>query len=253
MKALEEHGIGRPSTYAPTISTIIARNYVQREEGRLKPTELACMVNDLLVQHFPSIVDYQFTAHMEDCFDEIAAGTREWVPILREFYVPFKELLKQKDAELTKDTVLTETTDAVCEKCGKPMLVRMGRYGKFIACSGFPECKNTKQIEDASEGGDSEQDKEEAPQCELCGNVMVKKRGRFGMFWGCSNYPTCKSIKPLAKDVLGPCPKCSAGSVVKKRTKRGRIFFGCNKYPDCDYSAWTKPGDEGKKKDDEDI
>ncbi len=246
VKALEEYGIGRPSTYAPTISTIIARNYVQREDSRLKPTELACMVNDLLVQHFPSIVDYQFTAHMEDSFDEIAEGKKEWVPILRDFYVPFKELLKQKDAELTKENVLVETTDVVCDKCGKPMVVRMGRYGKFLACSGFPECKSTKQIEDPSDGTD-DGEKEETPKCDLCSAEMTKKRGRFGMFWGCSNYPTCKSIKPLAKDIVSPCPKCVAGSVVKKRTKRGKVFFGCNKYPECDYSAWTNPVGQKEK------
>lgn len=246
VKALEEYGIGRPSTYAPTISTIIARNYVQREDSRLKPTELACMVNDLLVQHFPSVVDYQFTAHMEDSFDEIAQGTKEWVPILREFYEPFKKLLMEKDVELTKDKVLAETTDVICDKCSKAMVVRMSRYGKFLACSGFPECKNTKQIEGNEDGESSDSDGEEAPLCEKCGGLMAKKRGRFGMFWGCSNYPECKSIKPLAKDVLGPCPKCEKGSIVRRRTKRGKIFFGCNKYPDCDYTSWTKPGEEKK-------
>lgn len=238
VKALEEYGIGRPSTYAPTISTIITRNYVQREDNKLKPTELACMVSDLLVQHFPSVVDYQFTAHMEDNFDDIAQGKKEWVPVLREFYTPFKELLKKKDAELTKDAVLAETTDVVCDKCGRAMLVRMGRYGKFLACSGFPECKNTKQIEEPE---NESEDTEEAPQCDLCGSKMVKKRGRFGMFWGCSNYPECKNIKPLAKDILGLCPKCGKGSIVKRRTKRGKTFYGCNKYPDCDYTSWTRP------------
>ncbi len=252
VKALEEHGIGRPSTYAPTISTIIARNYVQREDSRLKPTELACMVNDLLVQHFPSIVDYQFTAHMEDSFDTIAEGKQDWVPVLREFYTPFKELLTKKDAELTKDKVMAEVTDVICDTCGKPMVVRMSRYGKFLACSGFPECKHTKQLENEGDGEQSDET-EEAPLCDLCGSKMAKKRGRFGMFWGCSNYPTCKSIKPLAKDILGPCPKCEKGSIVRRRTKRGKTFYGCNKYPDCDYTSWTKPGEEKGKSEDADT
>lgn len=242
VKALEEHGIGRPSTYAPTISTILQRNYVQREEGKLKPTDLAFMVNDLLVAHFPQIVDYEFTAHMEDSFDTIAEGKKEWMPIIKSFYGPFKELLVEKDKELTKDAVLAETTDEKCEKCRRAMVVRMSRYGKFLACSGFPECKFTKRTED-----DNDQSTEEAPLCEKCGAAMQKKRGRFGSFWGCSNYPDCKNIKSLEKDSFGPCPECGTGTVTARRTKRGKVFYGCSRYPDCSYSTWTRP----EKKDDQ--
>lgn len=236
VKALEEYGIGRPSTYAPTISTILQRNYAQREEGKLKPTDLAFMVNDLLVAHFPQIVDYEFTARMEDSFDDVAEGKQQWVPVIKSFYGPFKELLTEKDKELTKDGVMAETTNEVCEKCGRPMVVRMSRYGKFLACSGFPECKFTKRT-----GDDDDQGDEEAPLCDKCGHAMQKKRGRFGMFWGCGNYPDCKNIKPLGKDSFGPCPECGAGIVTTRRTKRGKVFYGCNRYPECSYSTWTRP------------
>lgn len=239
VKVLEEHGIGRPSTYAPTISTIVDRNYVQREEGKLKPTEIAFLVNDLLVEHFPNIVDYAFTAHMEDDLDTVAEGKKDWVPLIREFYEPFHENLTKKSAELTKKDFSVEETDQICDKCGKPMIIRIGRYGKFLACSGFPDCKNAKPIEGEAPAG------EEAPNvdpCEKCGSPMVMKRGRFGSFLGCSKYPECKNIRNTRdKKIDMKCPKCGTGDVVMKRSKRGKTFFGCNRYPDCDFVSWTKP------------
>ncbi|MBI4240044.1 type I DNA topoisomerase [Candidatus Uhrbacteria bacterium] len=246
VKTLEEFGIGRPSTYAPTIGTIIERNYAQREDGRLKPTEIACMVSDLLVAHFPNIVDYAFTARMEDDLDEIAEGKKGWVPVVRTFYEPFKEHLIQKDKELTRSDIIHETTTEVCEKCGKPMLVKMGRFGKFLACSGFPECKNSKPLTTTHESdGHGEQ---EYDPCEKCGSKMVIKRGRFGSFLGCSAYPECKTIRSLTDKKTGiSCPECGSGTVIQKRSKRKKIFYSCSRYPDCTFVSWTKPGEEEKK------
>lgn len=244
VKVLEEYGIGRPSTYAPTISTLVERNYVQREDRRLKPTDIAFLVNDLLVEHFNNIVDYQFTARMEDELDEVAEGKKNWVPVIRDFYGPFHENLEKKSSELSKKDFSVEETDQICEKCGKPMIIRMGRFGKFLACSGFPECKNAKPIE---QEGENQEGAEQVEPCEKCGAPMVAKRGRFGSFYGCSKYPECKNIRNARDKKLDmKCPTCGQGDVVMKRSKRGRTFFGCNKYPECDFVSWTKPEEENK-------
>lgn len=250
VKALEEHGIGRPSTYAPTISTLVERNYVQREDRRLKPTDIALLVNDLLVEHFKSIVDYEFTAKMEDTLDAVAEGEKEWVPVMREFYGPFHANLQEKDKELTKKSLATvEETDMVCDKCGKPMVKRVGRFGKFLACSGFPECKNAKPLDDEKGEEGADPDATPIPPCEKCGAQMVTKAGRFGKFLGCSKYPDCKNIRNLRDKNLGiPCPTCAEGSVIQKRSKRGKTFYGCSRYPDCDYVSWTRPGAEQEAK-----
>ncbi len=244
VKALEEYEIGRPSTYAPTISTIIERGYVERIEGRkLKPKEIAFLVNDLLVKHFPKIVDYKFTAKMENDLDDIAAGEKKWVPIIREFYMPFKQNLNEKYEEVSKKELTEEETDEICEKCGQPMVIKMGRFGKFLACSGFPECKNTKDL-----NKDGEETKEEKKfgdvKCDKCGGDMEVKRGRFGKFLGCSNYPDCKNIKPIEEKTGVKCPECEKGDIVEKRSKRGRTFYACNQYPDCKFALWSKPTGE---------
>lgn len=247
VKALEEHGIGRPSTYAPTISTLVERNYVQREERRLKATDIAFLVNDVLVEHFQPIVDFEFTAKMEDSLDAIASGEKKWVPVIQDFYGPFHENLEAKDKELSKKSLATiEETDKVCEKCGKAMVIRMGRFGKFLACTGFPECKNSQSLE---ADGQSEGTGADVPPCEKCGAAMTQKRGRFGPFWGCSRYPECKNIRSARDKRLNiPCPTCQKGEIVQKRSKRGRFFYGCSRYPECDFVSWTKPGESGEKK-----
>ncbi|MFA6322740.1 MAG: type I DNA topoisomerase [Candidatus Buchananbacteria bacterium] len=237
VKILEEYGIGRPSTYAPTISTIQDRGYVIKEEKKLKPTEMALLVNDLLVEHFPDIVDYQFTAKMEDDLDEIAEGKIKWQPVLHEFWVPFKKNLDLKDKELNKKDLTEEKTDEVCEKCGKEMVIKIGRYGKFLACSGYPECKNTKPVEG---GIPMEAPKETGEKCPECDSPLVQRKGRFGLFTGCSNYPKCKYIKKSPSQEFGSCPKCKEGKIVGKRSRRG-FFYGCNRYPDCDFALWGKP------------
>jgi DNA topoisomerase-1 len=238
IKALEEYGIGRPSTYAPTVSTIVGRGYVERVERALKPTELAFLVNDLLVEHFPKIVDYQFTAHLEGELDEIAEGTQAMVPVLHEFYEPFKKNLDEKEATLSKAEVSHEATDELCERCGKPMVVKWGRFGKFLACTGFPECKNTKPLPGSEEAAGTDE------VCAACGKPMQVKRGRFGVFLGCSGYPECKNIKRVEKKTGVTCPTCGQGDIVEKRSKRGRNFYSCNRYPDCKFSLWSKPTGE---------
>ncbi len=251
VKELEKHGIGRPSTYAPTISTIEARNYVQRDENkRLKPTDIAGVVTDLLVKHFPKIVDLEFTAKMENDLDEIAEGEKEWQPVLQEFYGPFHSNLTEKYEEVNKKDIMPEKlSDEKCEKCGSPMVIKTGRFGPFLGCSNFPECKNIKSM---SKGDKKEDEKLKALAeeykdqiCEKCGSPMVVKNGRFGPFLGCSNYPKCKNIKNLNVSD-GPtiqCPVCEKGQIVQKRSRRG-IFWACDRYPDCKTAFNSKPTGE---------
>lgn len=245
VRALEEHGIGRPSTYAPTISTIIDRNYVDREEKKLKPTDIAFLVSDLLVEHFPQIVDYSFTAKMEEELDDIAEGSKEWQPIIREFYGPFHKNLAAKDKEISKKELTEEATEEKCDKCSLPMVIKLGRFGKFLACTGYPECKSTKQI---GKDGEPEEPELTDQKCDKCGEPMQQKHGRFGPFLGCSAYPDCKNIVNIEKKTGVGCPKCKKGDIVEKRSKRGRTFYACNKYPDCENAYWSKPieGKDGK-------
>ncbi|PIT88430.1 MAG: type I DNA topoisomerase [Candidatus Magasanikbacteria bacterium CG10_big_fil_rev_8_21_14_0_10_36_32] len=241
VKILEEYGIGRPSTYAPTLATIEGRGYVGRDEKkRLQPKDIAFLVNDLLVQHFPKIVDYQFTAQMEEDLDQIALGNKQWQPVIADFYYPFKENLEQKDKELTKKDIVQEETDIICEKCGAPMINKFSRYGKFLACSAFPNCKNTKSL-DKDGNPEIEEGEPITEKCEKCGEAMVKKIGRFGAFLACSGYPKCKNIKNIDIKIDMACPKCLNGDVVERRSRRGKIFYGCNRYPKCDFALWNKP------------
>ncbi len=243
VKALEEYGIGRPSTYAPTINTILDRNYVERiENRRFKPTDIAFVVNDLLVEHFPQVVDYHFTAHMEDNLDEIAEGKKALIPVLKEFWNPFKENLEKKKTQIEK-RVTEKPTDIVCDKCGKPMIEKMGRFGSFIACSGFPECKNTKPLPGSGEPETTDE------KCPTCGAPMMVKRGRFGPFLSCSRYPECKTIKGIEKKTGVTCPECGKGELVERRTKTRRTFYSCNRYPDCKFALWSKPTGEKCPKD----
>lgn len=243
VKALEEYGIGRPSTYAPTIATIEDRGYVARDDKKkLEPKEIAFLVNDLLVEHFPQVVDYAFTAQMEENLDEIAAGTKDWQPIIATFYHPFKENLDKKDAELNKKDLTEEETKEVCDKCGKPMIIKMGRFGKFLACTGYPECKSTKPLPGEMPAGAAPIPTDE--KCEKCGELMLRRMGRYGSFLGCSGYPKCKNIKSIEIKTNLKCPKCTTGDIIEKRSKRGKMFYGCNRYPDCDFALWNKPTGE---------
>lgn len=238
IKVLEEHGIGRPSTYAPTISTIIARNYVEKIERRLQPTEVGLLVNDVLVKHFPKIVDYEFTASMEDELDQIAEGKLEWQKSIDKFYKPFITNLENKMENVSKKELTEEKTDEKCPKCGSPMVIKMGRFGKFLACSNYPDCKTTQPID--KDGKPAEPEKTEE-KCDKCGSDMIVKQGRYGSFLACSNYPECKNTKPIVKSTGVKCPKCGKGEIVEKRSKKGRTFYACDQYPDCKNAYWAKP------------
>jgi DNA topoisomerase-1 len=247
IKALEEFGIGRPSTYAATISTILDRGYVTLKERRLYPEPVGEIVTDLLVEHFGEFVDPEFTARMETDLDEVASGKREWVPLLRDFYVPFKTLVDEKRTELRRRDFTTEETDEVCSE-GHPMVIRLGRNGRFLACSMYPEHKETRPLpgEEPAELPPLEGVGEVCPQCGE--GHLVAKRGRFGAFVGCDRYPDCDFIKksgppppePLPFEV--ECPKCGKGHLTTRRARRtGSLFWGCSRYPDCDFTTSKEP------------
>lgn len=244
VKALEEHGIGRPSTYAPTIDTIQQRGYVEKdvEDKRFRPTDVGTIVNDILVKHFPNIVDITFTARMEDDLDSIAEGKKEMVPVLKAFYKPFHENLVKKEKELSRDSLTTEKTDKTCPECKKPLLLRLGRHGRFYGCEGYPDCKYTEPANEQEKN-----DQQNAPtgkECPECGKPLVLKRGKFGTFLGCEGYPDCKHTERIEQKTGVSCPKCEKGEIVARRSKRGRTFYGCNAYPDCDFVLWSKPNGE---------
>ncbi|MBP6859404.1 MAG: type I DNA topoisomerase [Candidatus Magasanikbacteria bacterium] len=244
VKAMENYGIGRPSTYAPTISTIEDRGYIERDDKkRFAPKDIAYIVNDLLVEHFHHVVDFQFTAEMENSLDEIAHGKKEWRPVIAGFWTPFKENLDKKEIEIDKKVLTEEKSDEKCEKCGSDMIIKTGRFGKFLACTNYPECKTTKSLN--PEEAKQQQAVEDANEkCEKCGEPMTLRRGRFGPFLGCSGYPKCKNIKNIEIKMNMKCPKCGEGDIVQRRSKRGKPFYGCNRYPDCDFALWEKPTGE---------
>ncbi len=242
IKKLEELGIGRPSTYAPTISTIIARKYVTREARSFKPEDVAYVVTDLLVEHFPNIVDYQFTAEMEEDLDKIADEKRDWVPVIREFYEPFEKILAEKDQELSKkDVTNLGESDENCPDCGHKLVYKLGKYGKFLSCSNYPECTYAKPLEENKVMDEHGEEITEFGKCPNCENgTFVLKQGRFGKFLACNNYPKCKTTKPFLDKIGVKCLKCGEGDVIVKKAK-GKTFYGCSRYPDCDWSSWTKP------------
>ena len=213
IKALEEYGIGRPSTFAPTMATIQTRRYVIKDEQkRLKPTDIGILVSDILVKHFPEVVDIKFTAHMEENLDKIAEGEKEWRPVIKEFWGPFKENLDKKSLELSKEKIAVEKTELKCPKCGKDLVIRMSRYGKFYACSGFPNCRHTAPLEKPSS--------------------------------------SANPADTEGEEDLGHCHKCDTGQIVKRRTKKGRTFWGCSNWPKCDYATWENPKKNELKEDD---
>lgn len=295
VKALEEKGIGRPSTYASILSVIQNRDYVEKQQGRFYPTELGMVVNDLLVKNFRDIFDIPYTARMEEELDEVEEGKLTWTEALQEFYKKFKKDLRVAEREMadikgegiptdvkcekcgkpmvirlgrngqflactgypdcdgTSDltpelaakhgsavSAAPEVAEQNCEKCGKPMAVKRGRFGYFLACTGYPECRNTKKIVMKEGAATAVADTPLDEKCPECGNHLVIKHGRYGLFTACSNYPQCKYVK---KQTLGiPCPeKGCAGEIVVRRTKRGKTFYGCSRYPDCKFTAWDKP------------
>jgi DNA topoisomerase-1 len=247
VKALEENGIGRPSTYAPIISTVQDRGYIEKDENKkLFPTEIGFLVNDLLVEHFKDIVDYKFTAEIEEKLDKIADGKEDWKEVIKNFYKPFLKNLEEKSREVKKSDFQTKL-DRRCPECGGELVEKFGRFGKFIACLNYPNCKYTeKSAEDQTR--EKEIIKQEGNEngdiiCEKCGAKMEVKNGPYGMFLGCGNYPKCKNIRRIENKIGVKCPKCG-GDIIQRRSKKGRLFYGCNNYPKCDFVLWAKPTGE---------
>jgi len=281
VKELEADGVGRPSTYASILSTIQDREYVRKDGGKFTPTELGMVVTDLLLESFDDLFDTSYTARMEEELDSIEEGKLDWRTAMSDFYQRFEKDLEHAATHMTDIKRMERPTDFVCEKCGKPMVIKWGKHGSFIACTGYPDCTNTREI---AEEGATEQD--ETVYCDNCGRPMVLKKGRFGQFLACSGYPDCKTTKQLGeaqkpKDVpldedcpqcggklvkkygrfgefvacgnypkckyvkqktIGvKCPNCSEGEIIERRSKRGKTFYGCNRYPECDFVAWGKP------------
>jgi len=240
VKALEEQGVGRPSTYAPTISTIQDRGYVIKEEKSLVPTLLGKAVNELLVKHFPDIVDSQFTANMENNLDDIAGNHAEWKKILSAFYEPFAEVLKKAKKEMEKVEILTEH---VCTECGKRMALKTSRFSsQFLGCSGYPECKNTMPL--AKDQKPLPEDRPSDELCEKCNSSMLIKRGPYGDYLSCSNEE-CKHKKKyiIKTGVKCPQPECE-GELIEKKSRYGKVFYGCDKYPACSFALWSEPSGE---------
>jgi len=280
VKAMEEKGIGRPATYTPTVTILFNRNYIELEGKSMKPTELGFAVTDLLTEHFPKIMNIEFTAQMEDSLDDIASGEKNWKAVIDKFYTGFKETM-DKASEALKTFV--EESDEVCDKCGSKMVIRMGRFGKFLACSNYPTCKNVKNIDENGEESSQLSDEicpecgaqmtikmgkfgrflacsnyptctykknfgenpsvvETSIKCSKCGHTMVERVGKFGKFLACSNYPNCKNIMSVNKK-LGECPLCHK-DIIERRNKKGDIFYGCTGYPQCNMVYKDPPSGE---------
>lgn len=239
VKNLEENGIGRPSTYASIINTLTMRKYVRLEKRVFFPEDVGMVVSDLLVNHFEKYVDYQFTAQMEEELDAISRGEVQWRPVLKEFWEPFIALLKEKETQVSKQDVTTEKTDRTCPECSKPLVIKLGRSGRFLACSGFPECRYTEPLN----GAEKEEPEVSDQTCDKCGAPMLVKQGRYGKFLACSAYPECKNIQPLVKPkALGiTCPECKEGELMEKKSRYGKLFYSCNRYPKCKYALWDQP------------
>lgn len=232
IKAMEERGIGRPSTYATIMQTLYKREYVAKDAKALVPTNLGIQVTDYLSQYFGEIVDVDFTAEMEDKLDAIEDGGEPWYNVVDGFYKP---LSAKVSTALHGDKVHVddEPTDIVCEKCGSPMVIKTGRYGKYLACSNFPACSNMRSLKEKSAP------KQTNVVCDVCGAMMLEREGKFGKYLACSNFPQCKNTKPL-NEVVAKCPKCGK-NVLKKVSKRGKVFYGCEGWPKCDFVSWDIP------------
>lgn len=245
VKALEEFGIGRPSTYASIISTILHREYVILDQKRFKPTDVGRIVNKFLTQYFTQYVDYDFTAKLEDELDEISRGEKEWIPLMKEFWYPFKELVTTTNDNVQRKDVTQEALNEACPKCGKELSIRLGKRGRFVGCTGYPDCDYTRNLEGETTTA-SEPTVIEGRVCPDCGGALHVKFGRYGKFIGCSNYPKCKHLEPFEKpaDTGVECPECHQGTLLKRKSRFGKIFYSCGRYPDCKYAIWNEPVNE---------
>lgn len=241
VKTLEEYGIGRPSTYASIISTLQQRGYALLEKKRFIPTDVGEIVNRFLTEHFNQYVDYGFTASLEDDLDAVSRGEKQWKPLLQHFWQPFHEQVEQIDKTTKRSDVTTEATDQVCPQCQKPIVIRLGRRGRFMGCTGYPECDYTQNLNDAE--GSAEPTIIEDRACPKCQGTLVIKSGRYGKFIGCQSYPQCKHMEPLEKpQATGVnCPVCKSGMLITKRSRQGKIFYACQNYPKCQYAIWYPP------------
>jgi DNA topoisomerase I len=240
VKALEEFGIGRPSTYAAIISTLQNREYVILESKRFKPTDIGRIVNRFLTKYFTRYVDFDFTAHLEDQLDEISRGEKAWVPVMEDFWYPFIDKIKEINTSVQRKDVTQEEIDELCPKCGKKLSIRLGRNGRFIGCPGYPDCDYTRNLDDDPK---EEPKIVEGRSCPKCGSQLIIKKGRYGQFIGCSAYPECKFIESLNKpvDTGVICPECHKGTMLKRKSKKGKVFYSCSEYPKCKYAVWDEP------------
>jgi len=244
VKSLEEHGIGRPSTYASIISTLQQREYVEMDKKRFIPTDVGRIVNKFLTEHFTQYVDYDFTANMEDELDAISRGEEDWVPMMKKFWQPFKDLVEDKEKNVDRKDVTHEALDEECPKCGSPLAIRLGKRGRFVGCNAYPECDYTRNVNGDTD--DSDQELVAGRKCPECDSDLLVRHGKYGRFIGCSGYPDCKFIEPLEKpeDTGVQCPECKQGNMLKRKSRRGKVFYSCERYPDCKYAVWNEPINE---------
>lgn len=242
VKSLEEFGIGRPSTYSSIISTLKDREYVLLDKKRFTPTDTGEVVNKFLTEHFTQYVDYNFTAKLEDKLDEISIGERDWVPVLDEFWKAFHKQVEEKQS-LSRKEVTQEELDEACPKCGNKLSIRLGKRGRFIGCTTYPECDYTRNLNDDADAAPTEPEVVEGRTCPKCESALHIKAGRYGKFIGCSAYPKCKHIEPLEKprDTGVECPQCHEGSLIERKSRYGKLFYSCNTYPKCTYATWNPP------------
>jgi DNA topoisomerase-1 len=243
IRDLEEKGIGRPSTYASILSNLQDREYVEKREGRYWPSELGVVVTDLLVVSFPDVLNSEFTADMEAQLDSIEEGKADWVKTLGKFWKPFEKTLEKAKKDMKNIKRQEVPTDIKCEKCAHTMVIKWGKLGSFLACSNYPECKNTQDFRKDDAGNIQIVPKEFTDKkCEKCAQPMVVKSGKFGKFLACSDYPNCKFTAAITLGI--PCPKCEKelqGEIAQKQSRYRRIFYSCNKWPKCDFAIWDKP------------
>jgi DNA topoisomerase-1 len=241
VKALEEHGIGRPSTYASIISTLQNRDYVTLESKRFYPTDVGRIVNKFLTEHFTKYVDYDFTANLEDELDAVSRGEKDWIPLMGDFWKPFSSLIQDKEESVQRKDVTQEAIEEKCPECGSTLSIRLGRNGRFIGCTNYPACSYTRNL--TENAAPEEPEVVEGRGCPKCAAPLVIKTGPYGKFIGCSAYPKCRHIEPLERpsDTGVECPQCQNGTILKRKSRNGKIFYSCSGYPKCDYALWNAP------------
>jgi DNA topoisomerase-1 len=242
VKALEEYGIGRPSTYAAIISTLQQREYATLESKRFRPTDVGRVVNRFLTEHFHDYVDFGFTARLEDELDAVSRGEKEWTPLMEKFWADFKGLLDIKSETVSRRDATQQLLDEQCPKCGKPLATRLGRRGSFVGCTGYPDCDYTQSLDSEGKGAAAAQ-VVEGRRCPECDAPLIMRQGPYGPFVGCSTYPKCRFIEALDKpvDTGVTCPDCHKGTLKKRKSRRGKVFYSCATYPACRYALWNEP------------